>query len=296
MRGFITHEGKLRLTDFPEPTPAPGEFLMQVRAYSINPGEARLIANRPEGFRSGQDTAGVVIRPAADGSGPPVGARVVAYLDWESWAQRVAVPSDWAAALDDNVSFEDAAALPVAGLTALRALRQGGAILGRSVLVTGATGAVGELATQLAALSGAQVTAQVRTPGSDILGAHHVVTSPTGGPYHLLLDGVGGPGLIQALHHMAPGATAVLYGSREPAELSLSDFYRQAHNARIIGFISVDPVDTRGADLKILADLVAAGQLTPRIGMVRDWSQTAYALEALAKRAFRGKAILTLPR
>jgi NADPH:quinone reductase len=68
MRGFITHVGGLRLGEFPEPAPAPGEFLMEVWAYSINPGEARLIAQRSGGFRPGQDAAGAT---AGSGSGKP---------------------------------------------------------------------------------------------------------------------------------------------------------------------------------------------------------------------------------
>ena len=114
-----------------------------MRAFSVNYGEADLIRRRPDGWRPGQDVAGIVISRAEDGSGPPEGTRVVAYLDWEGWAERVSVPTWAVAALDDRVSFETSATLPVAGLTALRALREGGAILGRDVLVTGATGSMG---------------------------------------------------------------------------------------------------------------------------------------------------------
>src|SRR5579884_81744 len=127
MRGFITDPaspGGLRLVnDLPEPEPAPDQFLLEVRAYSINSGEARLITQRPQGWRPGQDVAGIVRQAAANGSGPPEGTRVAARVDWEGWAERVAVPGRSAAVLDDRVSFEQAATLPIAGLTALRALR-----------------------------------------------------------------------------------------------------------------------------------------------------------------------------
>ena len=167
MRGFITDpqaSAGLKLSgDLPEPEPASHEMLVEVKAFSINPGELKLVEMRPNGWRPGQDIAGVVIKTAADGSGPPVGSRIAARLDWEGWAERVPVPVQRAARCADDVSFEQAATLPVAGLTALRALWQGGAVLGRRVLVTGATGGVGQFAVQLAALAGAHVTAQVST-------------------------------------------------------------------------------------------------------------------------------------
>jgi len=130
MLGFVTDPtgtSGLRLTDdLPEPAPAAGEVVVEVRAYAINHDEVNLIARRPDGWRPGQDVAGVVVRTAADGTGPAAGSRVVCYLDWEGWAERVAVPVRRLAMLDDGVSFEQAASLPIAGVTALRALRSAG--------------------------------------------------------------------------------------------------------------------------------------------------------------------------
>lgn len=307
MRGFITDSaapGGLRLADdFAEPQPRPDECVVEVRAFSINYGETILLEERPDGWRPGQDIAGTVVRRAADGSGPPEGTRVVAYLDWEGWAERVPAPTRVVAALDDLVSFEQAATLPVAGLTALRALREGGAILGRNVLVTGATGGVGQFAVQLALAAGATVTAQVGRPSRAAeareLGACHVVTTledPGLGPFHLVLDGVGGPLLAQAVHRMAPGGTLAAYGRVGGAvsQISVSDFYRQAWNARIVGFISPVPEETKGEDLAILAGLVADGRLRPRIGLTLGWEKTAEAFAALGRREVRGKVVLTL--
>ena len=307
MRGFITDSaaaGGLRLaSDFAEPKPNPDECVIEVHAYSINFGETLLLRERPDGWRPGQDISGVVIRQAADGSGPPEGARVVAYLEWEGWAERVPAKTTAVAVLDDRVSFEQAATLPVAGLTALRALREGGAVLGRNVLVTGATGGVGQFAVQLARAAGATVTAQVsslsRAAEASDLGAHHVVATlddPALGPFHLVLDGVGGPQLAQAVHRMAPGGTLAAYGrvGNEASEISISDFYRQAWNARVVGFISPVPEETKGEDLAILAALVADGRLRPRIGLVLGWERTADAFAALTRREVRGKAVLTL--
>lgn len=304
MRGFVTdpqgRAGLLLVDDLPEPRPAAGELLMAVRAFSINAGEARLVETRPNRWRPGQDVAGVVVRAAADGSGPPEGARVAARIDWEGWAEYAVVPVSRAAQFDDRVSFEQAATLPVAGLTALRALWQGGAVLGRRVLVTGATGGVGQFAVQLAALAGAHVTARVsaadRADEARELGAHEVVTSlDDAGPFHLVLDGVGGVELTEALHRTAAEGTVVLYGGPGgAAEVRLGDFYRSAWNGRLIGLISDAPEATLGTDLAVLTGLVADGRLRPRIGWHRDWSETPQAFEALAKREVRGKAVLTV--
>src|SRR5207248_8544283 len=154
----------VELREVPEPQPAPNEAVVEVRAFSLNRGELRLFQIRPESWRPGQDISGVVVRSAAEGSGPKAGERVVAMTVSAGWAQRAALPAHRYAVLPDNVCFEDAAALPVAGLTALRALRHGAPLLGKRVLITGAAGGVGHLATQLAARSGARVTAVVGSP------------------------------------------------------------------------------------------------------------------------------------
>ena len=305
MRGFVTDPAAaagVRLADdLPEPQPGPGELLLDVRAFAVNPGERVLIERRSDGWRPGQDVAGVVLEAAADGSGPPAGARVAGVVDWHGWAERVAVPSNWAAVLDDRVGFEQAASLPIAGLTALRALRQGGVVLGRAVLVAGATGGVGHFAVQLAVAAGARVTALVSGPEREDealrLGAHEVVWSLDDedlGPFHLVLTGIGGPLLKQALRRMAPEATAVLYGGLGgPAELGLFDFLGSAPNSRLIGLRHALPEATKGEDIGILAALVADGRLVPRLGLVLDWEQTPAALDALGNRQVRGKAVLT---
>jgi NADPH2:quinone reductase len=77
----------------PEPAPAANEALVAVHRFSLNRGETRLFQVRPEGWRPGQDIAGVVVRQATDGSGPGAGTRVVCLTDWEGWAERAAVPS-----------------------------------------------------------------------------------------------------------------------------------------------------------------------------------------------------------
>jgi NADPH2:quinone reductase len=121
------------------------------------------------------------------------------------------------------------------------------------------------------------------------------------GPFHLVLDAVGGDVLMQAVRLAAPAAEIVLYGNRagKAAEFALRDFYQVgAFNARVTAFISTVPEQTKGNDLAILAilvGLVADGRLRPRIGWTADWTRTADAFAAMARREFRGKAVLTVP-
>jgi len=176
-------------------------------------------------------------------------------------------------------------------------------VLGRNVLITAATGGVGQFAVQLAVAAGARVTALVSGPGrmaeARDLGAHHVVTSLEAddlGPFHLVLDGVGGDLVAQAIRRMAPAGKLAWFGNiGGPARLELSDFFRhaQAWNAQIVGFISPVPEEALGADLAILTDLMTDGRLRPHVGLVLDWTKTPEAFEALTQRGFRGKAVLT---
>src|SRR5438552_11369771 len=202
-----------------EPEPQSNEALVAVHAFSLNRGELRLFQVRPEGWRPGQDIAGVVLHAAADGSGPPAGTRVVALCDWEGWAERAAVPTRRLAPIAGNGSFAAAAALPVAGLTALRALRHGAPLLGKRVLITGAAGGVGNLAVQLAARSGARVTAIVgsaeRGRVIEGLGATEIVTTieAAQGRFGLILEAAGGASLKAAIERVEHRGIVVVFGN-----------------------------------------------------------------------------------
>lgn len=114
------------------------------------------------------------------------------------------------------------------------------------------------------------------------------------GPFHLVLDGVGGPRLVSAVNRMAPAATAITYGATGGrAELGLFDF-AQAANGKIMGLFGAIPEETAGEDLGILAGLLADGRLRPRIGFSAGWERTGDALAMLRDRELRGKAVLTL--
>lgn len=305
MLGHITDpeaEAGLDLREIPEPSPSPSEVLVEVSAYAVNRGELGLLQQRPNGWTPGQDVSGLVAATAADGSGPRPGTRVVGAADGGGWSQRVAVPSHRVAAIPDQVSFEEAAALPVAGLTALRALRTGGQLLGRRVLVTGASGGVGSFAVQLAKVAGAHVTGLVsgahRVDTVRALGADEVVTKldESSGRFDLVLEGVGGPVLVDAIHHLAPDGTVAAYGMAggERASLAFSDF-RGATHGRLIGFfVYGTDVQTFGEDLSLMAQLVGAGRMKVHIEVNRDWRQTRQAVDLLRQHQATGKVVLTV--
>lgn len=154
------------LGDAPHPRPRPDEALIKVEAFSVNRGETFQLEHPAPGWRPGKDIAGLVVQQAADGSGPATGRRVVGHPPSAGWAEYAAVPTDALAELPDDLPTAQAAALPLAGLTALRLLRTAGSVLGRRLLLTGASGGVGHYLTELAAGAGAEVTAVTASPNA----------------------------------------------------------------------------------------------------------------------------------
>jgi NADPH2:quinone reductase len=291
--------GWAEIRTVPVPEPAPGEALIAVRAFALNRGELPLLANRGAGWVPGQDIAGVVERAAADGSGPPAGTRVAALADWHGWAQCAAVPTHRIAPLPDAVGFAAAAALPMAGTTALGVIRRGGSLLGRRVLVTGASGGVGTFAVQLAELSGARVIAVARAAEAERLrerGAADVVAdaADASGPFDVILESAGGPSMAAAIKHVAPGGLIVSFGnsSREPSPFDFATFAAGHPDARIETYFSYRREAHAGEDLEVLLGLVAAGRLAADVGLEAPWSELGAALDALRDRQVAGKAVL----
>lgn len=291
----------VKLQEIAEPNPTDDEALVEIKAFSLNRGELSSFARNKPGWVPGQDIAGVVLRQAANGKGPPAGTRVVALVDEFGWAERAAVPSHRMAALPDSVSFSQAATLPVAGLTALRTLRHGGPLVGQRVLITGAAGGVGTLAVQIAARSGAQVTAIVGRPGraADLqaLGATEVTEGIDNaqGRFALILESGGGASLAKAIRLIEARGTIVVYGnsSSEPTTISFADF-RSAPNARIQSFsYFTSEAESRFApDLALLVSLIADGALKPRIGVEQSWRDILSVADQLRNRQVSGKAVL----
>jgi NADPH:quinone reductase-like Zn-dependent oxidoreductase len=258
----------------------------------------------PAGWRPGWDLAGEVERAAADGSGPRAGARGVGVLPEGAWAERVAVPTHALAELPDTVALSQAATFPVAGLTALHALARGGPLLGRRVLVTGATGGVGDFAVQLARLAGAHVTASARradqAPSLRELGAHEVVVGdeiPPSPRYDLVIESVGGRTLGTALAALERGGTCVTLGVSAAAEVTFDTrtFFATGRTT-LYGFYLFLELGSEPASvgLKRLAGLVAAGQLAPHVSLERPWGEIARVAQDLMARRYPGKAVLTL--
>jgi NADPH:quinone reductase len=226
--------GKLSIKPVELRDPDRDEVAVRVTAISLNRGETRRAVQQAEpGWRPGWDFAGVAETAAADGSGPKPGTRVVGILPSGAWAERVNCRTHAVAALPDAVGDAEAATLPVAGLTALHALRQGGLLLGRKMLVDGASGGVGHLACQLAAAAGAQVWGHVRREeyraavaqwcGERVVLGRELVAAKPRGPFWLILDSLGGSALGAALGMLQPGGICVTFGVSEAAQAALCD-------------------------------------------------------------------------
>lgn len=292
--------GNVVMTEVDEPAPASDQVVVEVAAASVNRGELRLLQVRDAGWRPGQDVAGVVMVSAADGTGPPVGTRVVAWVDQAGWAELAVADSDRVAVLDNDTSFADAATLPVAGMTALRSLRRGGSLLGRRVLITGAAGGVGRFAVELAARSGAKVTAVAggadRAQGLADIGATQVVEqmSDAEGFFDLILESAGGESLEHAFRVVNHSGTIVVFGvsSGEPASFSFRDFSQRPIKVEV--FFVYESGRPFRPDLQVLADLVGEGSLHPHVGLEVGWEDAGSALRALAERRVNGKTVLRI--
>ena len=288
-------------------TPFSNEALVRVTAISLNRGELGRAQRTADGtLQIGWDFVGTVDMPAADGTGPVAGIRVVGFSTrMEGWAELVAIPTPYIAPIPDGVSDAQAATLPVAGLTALHSVDAATSLLGRHALITGATGGVGMFAVQLAALSGATAFAQIRRaeqkPFIESLGEHPMIVTEDGREFskhegfRLIIDGVSGAILANAIPALAPDGICVCYGVTDTPEIpvDIGQFMRIGL-AQMMGFhlYAKSASSPPSENLPRLLSLVADGRLNCVIEREASWTEINRVAQDLIDRKFLGKAVL----
>jgi NADPH:quinone reductase-like Zn-dependent oxidoreductase len=295
-------EGVVESREVDDPMPKSNHAIVQVAATSLNRGECGMLRTALDGWRPGWDLTGAVV---ATGEGlPPIGTRVVGWVNGGAWSDRVLVRADHLAPIPDDLPYEVAATLPVAGLTAAGVLSIAGSILGKHVAITGAAGGVGRFAVQLAHLAGAHVTAIVGSPergeGLRELGADAVVVGldPEGEPFDFVVESAGGSSLAAALARVSHDGTVVTFGnsSNEETTFDTRTFYRRGAPVMVGYFVTHELLQgkTGSSQLAALASLVAEGRLKSEVGLTVPWTEANAAISALMARTVRGKAVLTL--
>lgn len=294
---------RLRYEVAPRPTPGAGEVLVEVRSASITPGELDWDATWTDSLDGGgalrlpivpsKELSGVVARVGADVTGWQEGDDVFGLIPFTcdgAAADFTAVPAGVLAPKPPELDYDQAAALPLSGLTAWQALvRHGGLREGQRVLVHGGAGGVGCCAVQIAAALGATVAATASAQDTAFvreLGAERVVDYANERfeeqltDMDLVLDTVGGDTQTRSWQVLSPGGTLVSVASPPAAE--------GPGGARGVFFV-VEP--DRG-DLDELSRLVTAGRLTPLVARVVPLSEAGAAYTALDQPHRRGKTVL----
>jgi NADPH:quinone reductase-like Zn-dependent oxidoreductase len=308
-----------RLAEIDQPDIAADEVLVQVRAAGLDRGTWHAMAGQPYlmrvmgfGFRrpknrvAGLDVAGVVAAVGAEVTRFEPGDEVFG-MSRGSFAQYAAAREDKLAHKPGNLSFEQAAVVPISGGTALQALRDAGGVeAGQMVLIVGASGGVGSYAVQLAKAFGAEVTGVCSTAKVDLvrsLGADHVIDytrsdfADRSQRYDLILDIGGNSRLSRLRRALTPTGTLVIVGGEEGGKLTggfgrslrapvLSLFVRQ----RLTMLASKE----RHTDLEVLRPLIEAGHVTPAVDKVYPLAEVRAAMRRLMAGQARGKIAITI--
>ena len=309
MRAVVTDPAdtaRLRLAEAPQPEPAANQALIKVEAFSLNAGETRRALEATDSYVPGWDFAGVIEETAADGGTRPRALGSTASSRRVPGRSTSSPGASLIAKIPDGVSATQAAALPVAGVTALAGLDSGR----RSARTPGTDHRWSRRCRALRLPVGqpgrregdhhqpppdpATATARGRHPRPHRLPHHH--RGQGGRTLDVILDGVGGDSLATALAALAPGGVCVSFGngSRRPASFDPVDFY-YTPGARLQG-LWLGNLMAAGTDcgpmLSRLVDLVRQGRLHSPIDDVLPWTEVGQAAERLAGRRVDGKIVL----
>jgi NADPH:quinone reductase-like Zn-dependent oxidoreductase len=311
----------LELREIDKPAPHEGEVLVRVHAAGVDPGVWHLMTGRPYlvramgfGLRSpkvrvrGRDLAGVVESIGANVTHFKLGDEVFGTAEG-SFAEYVCAREDKLAPKPANLTFEQAAAVPISGMTALQGLRDAGKVKpGQKVLVIGAAGGVGSFAVQIAKAFGAEVTGVCSTSKVDLvrsIGASHVIDytredfADRSRRYDLILDTAGNRPLGQLRRALAQTGTLVIVGGEGGGGRWLGGFDRQIFRAPLLSIFvgqTLRPlVSTESTqDLLALIDLIVAGKVTPVIDRTYPLSDAPAAVRYLAEGHARGKVVVAV--
>jgi NADPH:quinone reductase-like Zn-dependent oxidoreductase len=311
-------EQVLRLAEVARPAIGDDEILVRVRAASVDRGTWHLMAGLPYpvrlvgfGFRApktpnpGRSFAGIVESAGKNVTGFEPGDEVYGTGEG-SFAPYALARAGRIAPKPANLSFEQAAAVPVSALTALQAVRRGRVRAGQKVLILGASGGVGTFAVQIAKAFGAEVTGVCSTGKADLvrsLGADHVIDYTSedfaGGEhrYDVILDIGGGNGLSHLRRALTPGGRLVMVGGETGGRwLGGMDRQLRAHllfplvSQKLSTFIASE----NSKDLMILRDLLESGKIAPAIDRTYPLSQTPAAIRHVQEGRVRGKVVITI--
>lgn len=317
------------LRDVPVPSPRPGQVLIKVGAAGLNPvdykmrqGKLRLLFRPRLPFIAGCELAGTVV-----GVGPGTnqfipGDRVYSRVDAPglgAFAEFVCVPQELVALMPQSQGFTEAAGLPLAGLTALQALRDELRIQpGSRLFISGGAGGVGTLAIQLAKYYGAEVTTTASPRGHALvreLGADHVVDYTRENlpqalrDFDAALDAVGGRTLKRVFRSLKRGGAVVSVAGIPEPKTALQDLHASRAVAALFWVISLGVrfrawragvlyrylfMHASGDDLRFLAGLVDAGRIRPVVDSIYPLSRISDAFAALEAGHAKGKIIVTM--